>query len=111
MAIDEKYGRIFTEQDIDQLIEGLSDRLDEEDLPIGDAIRNGLSQLDPKIPADEPVFILRAQDAYTVDTIENYLQICGANNCSPHHLSAILNAQTRFREWQRANEVSVKQPD
>jgi hypothetical protein len=56
------------------------------------------------IGEDEPVFILRAQDAYTATTIGQYLFMCVMNPDTPRrHLTMVMDALNDIRKWQHEN--------
>ena len=63
----------------------------------------------PTIPADEPVFVLRAQDACAIDTLHAYVNACEAHGASDEHLEAVDVVRKRFMAWQRTH--STKVPD
>jgi hypothetical protein len=68
------------------------------------------------VPADEPIFILRAQDAFSVDGIRNYQQLAVSRQPIGREglyeweqdLGSILND---FLNWQRSHRDKVKVPD
>lgn len=67
------------------------------------------------IPADEPIFILRAQDGLAVGSIENYKRrYADIGRTFPFDdnfhdsLNDVIGA---FRDWQSAHPGSVKFPD
>jgi len=62
------------------------------------------------IPADEPVFLLRAQDITSVDTIEAYLSFCERAGSPLEHREAVMEAAGRFLAWQADNRDKVKVP-
>jgi hypothetical protein len=62
------------------------------------------------IGADEPVFLLRAQDKLAVAAIEAYVRLCSANSCPSPHLEALDVAIGRFVEWQFNHPQRVKLP-
>lgn len=111
MAVDPKYGRIFTESDIEQVLGQLADALTEDDKPMADRVKDALDQINPQIPADETVFLVRAQDKHALPLIDAYAEFCQLNGSPPTHLSNIMNARSRVEEWQRANPDKVKVPD
>lgn len=63
----------------------------------------------PGIPADEPVFVLRAQDYWALDTIDSYLARCdGGPLSSPTaHLAGVREAALAFQRWQLEYETKV----
>jgi hypothetical protein len=62
------------------------------------------------IPQDEPIFILRAQDKFSVETVEAYGEIT-CNFCSESFDDGITSVATIFRKWQTDHPDKVKVPD
>jgi hypothetical protein len=60
------------------------------------------------IPEDEPVFILRARDLHSLDTIVHYRFTCEENGCSPEHVAMVDAAISRFSAWRQSHKL--KQP-
>lgn len=58
--------------------------------------------------SNEPVFLLRSTDPFTVDTIRYYARECEEAGCTPDHVSACMGHARRILEWQRANPALVK---
>jgi hypothetical protein len=52
------------------------------------------------IGADEPVFLLRAQDAYAVETIKYYHTLCASGSTTLRHQRGIIEAMADFLRWQ-----------
>lgn len=102
MAVDEKYGQLYTEADIERAFA-------DQDPEVVEDMRRKLEE--SEIPVDEPVFVLRAQDNQSVPTITYYLNRCGEVHCQPAHLSSVMNAEARFKRWQIENPDAVKLPD
>jgi hypothetical protein len=63
------------------------------------------------IPSDEPVFMLRARDICSVETIAYYLAQCVEAGSPRQHLDLVLDAVDEFRSWQEAHEDDLKVPD
>jgi hypothetical protein len=63
----------------------------------------------PGIPDDEPVFILRAQDATAPDAVSLYRGLARAAGASGDHLNAIERARGILVRWQQ--EHGSKTPD
>lgn len=63
------------------------------------------------IPADEPVFILRAQDILTPDMVLRYGEGCRAAGSPDTHVDAVLNARQALMQWQEDNPDAVKVAD
>ena len=60
-----------------------------------------------RIPADEPVFVLRAQDKHAVPTLKDYLKRCK----NPDHAKSVRANIKRFAEFKRNNADRIKEPD
>jgi hypothetical protein len=65
----------------------------------------------PGVPDDEPIFILRAQDAASVGTLQHYAQLCSEWGSPPTHIDNAHRVTERFDEWQQAHGPQVKAPD
>jgi hypothetical protein len=59
------------------------------------------------IPADEPVFILRARDCIAQLAIDEYRSLCE----NKEHDHSVGESQREFDQWQEANIDKVKEPD
>ena len=60
-----------------------------------------------EIPADEPVFVLRAKDFKAIATLQFYLGVC----TKPDHRSAISDVIKRFKLFRKDNPDLMKEPD
>lgn len=65
----------------------------------------------PGIPDDEPIFILRAQDAASVSTLQAYTEGCRSWGSPPAHIDNAVAVTDRFDAWQQAHGLQVKAPD
>jgi hypothetical protein len=61
------------------------------------------------IPADEPVFLIRARDAHAVDALERYLGC--VFDCSKFHKNGVIDSIVAFKKWQVDNPGLVRRPD
>jgi hypothetical protein len=89
MAYDRKYGEITAEH--------------------GDVVHG-----EPGVPlneSDEPVFIIRAQDACAVDAVLRYRGAAEDKGASEELLYAVEEAAGAISEWQEAHPDQVKVPD
>lgn len=57
----------------------------------------------------EPVFVIRAKDALSRDTLNYYL--VRAKDASTTNQGRIQTAITKFEEWRKNNKDKVKMPD
>lgn len=60
-----------------------------------------------EIPADEPVFIIRARDWHAVRTLQYY----AAHVRDTQHADAVMDRAEQFRDFRRANPGRMKEPD
>ena len=68
------------------------------------------------IPDDEPIFIFRAQDQFSVPTLADYLNNVvegtdNADNNMSDWFQSMREVGNEFLTWQRSNEDKVKVPD
>jgi hypothetical protein len=64
--------------------------------------------LEGKIPEDEPVFLLRAQDKYAPDTLRYYARLLKEDG-NTEMADELLNHAKNMIVWQKS--VKVKSPD
>ncbi len=60
---------------------------------------------------DEPVFVLRAKDELSKETLLEYLALCMENSCSEEHCLGIVKIIKQFETWQADYFIQVKLPD
>lgn len=61
---------------------------------------------------DEPLFLLRATDPFTVVALDAYMQECVFQGCNPEFLDEIQEYRDRIKKWQYDHPESVKvRPD
>lgn len=63
------------------------------------------------IPADEPIFILRAQDKAALSTLFHYWSKCHDLGSPDGHLDSCQNAIGDFERWQRRHRQRIKVAD
>jgi hypothetical protein len=65
------------------------------------------------IPADEPLFILRAKDKLALALLEKYEKLAYKAGCERDFIMAIHKAMERFASWQSQieNNSKIKLPD
>jgi hypothetical protein len=63
------------------------------------------------IPADEPVFVLRARDELACPMLSAYFELCRRGGSPQPHLRSVEQAYTRFAEWQEAHADQLHVPD
>lgn len=103
---DPKYGRLFTEADVRRLIAEAGGPPDNAD---ADAL---LAEFDGTFPPDEPLFLLRGQDALAPDVLLVHGKwIVGTDRVLANHRRAAWAAADGMREWQAQHPDRVKVPD
>ncbi len=60
---------------------------------------------------DEPVFVLRAQDALSTCALRVWIEEARDRGVSPHKIERAVRDLHEFEAWQLANEDLVKLPD
>jgi len=60
---------------------------------------------------DEPVFVLRAKDMYTLSAIRHYRSVCELGGVPRHHLDIVSEAMAEIEEWQKANGARAPRSD
>jgi hypothetical protein len=68
-----------------------------------------LADLLGKIPDNEPVFLLRAQDLAAPDTVREWCRLAHKNGASVETLMSAYKQASAMEEWQRKN--ARKTPD
>jgi len=53
----------------------------------------------PGVPQDEPVFILRGQDAAAAEALLHYAEIAHRVGCEPGHVSSLFRAYEMLARW------------
>jgi hypothetical protein len=61
-----------------------------------------------KIPADEPVFLVRATDPFATSTIIDYARRCERDGAAKAVVDEAFDHAMRVAEWQRHNPERVK---
>jgi len=64
-----------------------------------------------EIPDDEPVIVIRAQDALACPLVSAYFELCVRRGAGEEHRRAVEQAYTRFADWQEAHAGQVRLPD
>lgn len=130
---DAKYGRLFTRRDVEEIVmhAGLSGLgLPRDYREAGPFVTAGLASIEEherlrrkhrpaegergpilRLPADEPLFLLRAQDTAALPTVSGYLVNAQRAGAGPAALQAIVNAGARFATWAARNPERMKVVD
>lgn len=127
-----KYGRLFTEADAKRLMQmafdlGAWQREHDQPRVLPDEGSTLILGLDEEgglaFPADEPLFLLRAQDKGAADAIEtevvelgydgpvDYFERARENGASRAVLDGVRDTAREVRRWQREHPDRVKVPD
>jgi len=114
--MDNKYGQIFTKQDLCEFVEAL-ERLQNENATLGrypeevivDKVLDEMRGF--RLPPNEPLFILRGQDRYALPAIGHYLEMCKVADLSEGHVNAVDKAWHDFEDYFEENPDRVKDPD
>lgn len=103
---DNKYGRIFTEEDVHQIVRHAVEFefSSEEDLT------DFLEGFEGKFPKDEPTFTLRAQDRRAISAIRFYSDH-QSPKVSMKHEESIDDTLAEFDRWRKENPDRLKEPD
>jgi hypothetical protein len=64
-----------------------------------------------QIPHDEPIFILRAQDQTSVDTLDHYISENETEGNDPSWLEEMRKVANEFEDWQIKNSRKIKRAD
>lgn len=121
---DPKYGRIYTEADvaamIDWLTAGALESTPEE------VVQEAARQVTLRFPDDEPLFVLRGQDRFALDTLDAYAARCAENTraaadpsgyviegepVQDAHMQAVGRTTMAFRHFQNNHPDRIKTPD
>lgn len=76
---------------------------------MANALKYGMVEI-PGIPENEPVFVLRAQDALSLPIIAEYRKLCMGAGCNAPHMEAVDRVHRSFRQYQNGDN-RVKVPD
>jgi hypothetical protein len=107
---DDKYGRIFTEEDVLKIVSGFlgaaGQRFDAED------IRERIGDIEGFFPSDEPLFILRGQDKRALGCVRNYrtMAVYGVK-VSREFEKGLDAAVAAFEQFRIDNPDRMKDPD
>lgn len=110
---DLKYGRLFTLEDVQRIVDYVAFSDAHDDGPdVGNVLADMESDGKPpmKFPADEPLFLLRAQDKRAIGAVRFY-----SDHQSPRapmqHIERIDDAVSDFESFRLRNPERTKEPD
>jgi hypothetical protein len=110
--MDSKYGRLFTEEDVVKFAQqALRDNAGMDRAPSEDRIRADLSDFTGKFPVDEPLFLLRGQDKYATDAVDEYLFSVKQGNAPEEFIGQVEQARGSFYDFESAHRDRMKLPD
>ena len=110
---DARYGRLFTEVDVERIIaEALIQQHKRPPVRAAAVIAEvEWRYSDPfTFPDDEPLFLLRGQDALAGPTLMSYAMVCDDVRTSQEHRDGAWNAHDVFVDWQAEHPDRVKVP-
>ena len=115
---DAKYGRLYTEADVRRLLD-IADSTSPRALPSFEQLVSDAEPL--RFPEDEPLFLLRGQDAVAPRAVDAYVRRCaggvltgdgsGLNHPGLAHIDGAHRAYRALRDWQTEHPDRVKVPD
>jgi hypothetical protein len=104
---DNKYGRLFTIEDVEKIVAASGAEMTDVEgiLAQEDAVGTQF-----KFPADEPLFLARAQDRYAEGAVRSYVHVINASPRVPDaHKDMAMKTARDFRDYRDNHEV--KDPD
>src|SRR4051794_2765405 len=108
---DNKYGRIFTEGDVEKILERYDPEFAHGDTELVDLLdamdKEGVRF---KFSADEPTFTFRARDKRAAGAIKHYLDH-QAPNAPTNHIEGIMRAFRSFNTYREQNPGQMREPD
>ncbi len=104
---DAKYGRLFTEDDVQAIL-----RVAGADDGLETALHNlAYSGYKLRFDGDEPLFLLLGRDKAVVPTLHGYLDHSAAAGSPAAHIAAVNEQIERFEDWQATHPDVVDAPD
>lgn len=109
--MDNKYGRVFTESDVDKILEWIGDQGEGQPLDLAVALENMDDEgVRFKFEVDEPLFVLRGHDKRAIGAIKFYAEH-QSSRAPVNHLDAIDKTLQAFIDYREANPGKLKEPD
>lgn len=107
---DNKYGRVFTQADVEKMLNYAADHGYDGEGAADLAARMDADGERFKFPADEPLFILRGRDKRARGTVRYYADHQSAQ--APfNHMNAVEAAYRVFDNYANDNPGEMKEPD
>jgi hypothetical protein len=108
---DLKYGRLFTQADVQKILDHMSSDPDGNEITAGDVIEEMDEQgVRFKWDADEPVMALRARDNTALGTVRFYRDR-QRRNAPPNHLDIADRCVQAFEQYRIDHPEMMKDPD
>lgn len=117
MAWDGKYGRLFTEADVVNLMEKAAEVGRDnaggnyEGESLEDSLAEILGETESTIPRDEPWFVIRGKDQLAPTVIRDYATRAEFERCSEDFVRQVNEAADHIEQWQAENPDRTKVPD
>jgi hypothetical protein len=120
---DAKYGRLYTEKDVRELMAVMAERVAVALKPqSGIALLTADNWRERRIdemldaapltfPTDEPVFVIRGQDAAAAEAIGHYGDTAHEHGADGEFVRAVFDRADEVELWQKANPDRVGVPD
>jgi hypothetical protein len=109
--MDNKYGRVFTQGDVEKIFEWIVAQGEGQPLNLGMTLESMDDEgVRFKWNANEPIFVLRGQDR-TAEAAIRFYREHQRPSAPPDHLDAIDSAVDSFREFRTNNPQLVRDPD
>ncbi len=64
-----------------------------------------------RIPEDEPVFLLRGQDAVSGDAMQRYIEVLELSSADPRMIASVREQALRMTAWRVENGLLGRVPD
>lgn len=103
---DRKYGRVFTEDDVRQIVQWAI----ENEIETETELSAYLGEFEGKFPADEPTFTLRARDQRAIGALAFY-RSHQSHTAPANHLDGIQAAVNDFDRYREENRELMREPD
>lgn len=110
---DSKYGRLFTEKDVDEIVNIATSAATLGNVLSGeDCVLTFEQEQGPlTFSEDEPLFLVRGKDKAAWETLIKYIEECERLGSPDEHIRAAQHAAGKLMAWQQINNPVVKVPD
>lgn len=109
---DLKYGRVFTQADVQKIIDFMSDENDDNKTPDVSDVVNDMDKrsIRFKWDKDEPIMVLRARDDTALATVRYYRDHTRPD-APDNHLDGVQKVFTAFMNFSVDHSDQLKHPD